>query len=78
MVWRTICALPGIAVFGPSAAAAQLEGSKHFTKELCDRMGIPTAGYAFFDNHTAAKDLSAGQPCPHRHQGRRAWPQARA
>ena len=36
----------GIAVFGPSRAAAQLEGSKHFTKALCDRAGIPTAGYA--------------------------------
>ena len=35
----------GIAVFGPSKAAAQLEGSKGFTKELCDRAGIPTAGY---------------------------------
>ncbi len=35
----------GIAVFGPSKAAAQLEGSKAFTKELCDRAGIPTAGY---------------------------------
>jgi phosphoribosylamine--glycine ligase len=36
----------GIAVFGPSRAAAQLEGSKAFTKALCDRAGIPTAGYA--------------------------------
>jgi len=36
----------GIAVFGPSAAAAQLEGSKSFTKALCDRASIPTAGYA--------------------------------
>jgi len=35
----------GIAVFGPSKAAAQLEGSKGFTKELCERAGIPTAGY---------------------------------
>jgi len=35
----------GIAVFGPSKAAAQLEGSKGFTKDLCDRAGIPTAGY---------------------------------
>ena len=35
----------GIAVFGPSAAAAQLEGSKGFTKDLCTRAGIPTAGY---------------------------------
>ena len=35
----------GVAVFGPSKAAAQLEGSKGFTKELCARAGIPTAGY---------------------------------
>ena len=35
----------GIPVFGPSKAAAQLEGSKAFTKELCDRANIPTAGY---------------------------------
>ena len=35
----------GIAVFGPSAAAAQLEGSKGFTKDLCLRANIPTAGY---------------------------------
>jgi phosphoribosylamine--glycine ligase len=35
----------GIAAFGPSKAAAQLEGSKTFTKQLCDRAGIPTAGY---------------------------------
>lgn len=34
-----------IPVFGPSAAAAQLEGSKGFTKDLCDRAGIPTARY---------------------------------
>lgn len=35
----------GIAVFGPSKAAAQLEGSKGFTKDLCERAHIPTAGY---------------------------------
>ena len=35
----------GIAVFGPSAAAAQLEGSKGFTKDLCRANGIPTADY---------------------------------
>ncbi|MBN8806720.1 MAG: phosphoribosylamine--glycine ligase [Sphingomonas sp.] len=38
-------AAAGIRVFGPSKAAAQLEGSKAFTKMLCDRAGIPTAGY---------------------------------
>jgi phosphoribosylamine--glycine ligase len=35
----------GVPVFGPSKAAAQLEGSKGFTKDLCTRAGIPTAGY---------------------------------
>ena len=35
----------GVAVFGPSQAAAQLEGSKGFTKDLCARAGIPTAAY---------------------------------
>lgn len=35
----------GIAVFGPSKAAAQLEGSKGFTKDLCERANIPTAKY---------------------------------
>ena len=35
----------GIAVFGPSKAAAQLEGSKSFTKELCQRARIPTARF---------------------------------
>ncbi|TCD13427.1 phosphoribosylamine--glycine ligase [Oricola cellulosilytica] len=44
-----------IPVFGPSAAAAQLEGSKRFTKELCDRMDIPTARYAVFSNAPKAK-----------------------
>ena len=35
----------GFSVFGPSKAAAQLEGSKGFTKDLCARADIPTAGY---------------------------------
>lgn len=35
----------GVAVFGPSAAAAQLEGSKGFTKELCRKANIPTADF---------------------------------
>ncbi|MBV1689920.1 phosphoribosylamine--glycine ligase [Novosphingobium sp. G106] len=35
----------GFAVFGPSRQAAQLEGSKGFTKDLCARANIPTAGY---------------------------------
>src|SRR5205823_6480468 len=35
----------GIAVFGPSAAAARLEGSKAFAKEVMTAAGVPTAGY---------------------------------
>jgi phosphoribosylamine---glycine ligase len=38
----------GIAVFGPSARAAQLEGSKSFTKEVCAAANIPTAAYEFY------------------------------
>ncbi|WP_395447723.1 phosphoribosylamine--glycine ligase [Aminobacter sp. UC22_36] len=40
----------GIRVFGPSGKAAQLEGSKGFTKDLCARYDIPTADYGRFDN----------------------------
>ena len=45
----------GIAVFGPSRAAARLEGSKGFTKDLCARYGIPTAAYGRFTDIEAAK-----------------------
>ena len=44
----------GLAVFGPSRAAAQLEGSKGFTKDLCERAGIPTAGYVRVGNQADA------------------------
>ena len=43
-----------IPVFGPSKAAAQLEGSKAFTKELCARHNIPTAGFKRVTNVTEA------------------------
>lgn len=39
----------GILAFGPSKAAAQLEASKAFTKEICDACGAPTAAWARFD-----------------------------
>ena len=44
----------GITCFGPSRAAAQLEGSKAFTKAICDEAHIPTAGYGRFDDEASA------------------------
>src|SRR6185312_12844436 len=44
----------GILCFGPSRAAAQLEGSKAFTKALCEAMGIPTARYQRFTEPASA------------------------
>jgi phosphoribosylamine--glycine ligase len=52
----------GLAVFGPSAAAARIEGSKVFSKLLMDRHGIPTAGYRVFDRFDAAEEyLRSGE-----------------
>jgi phosphoribosylamine--glycine ligase len=45
----------GIRAFGPSAAAARLEGSKGFMKDLCARHGIPTAAYRRFRDAAAAR-----------------------
>jgi phosphoribosylamine--glycine ligase len=45
----------GFAVFGPNAAAAQLEGSKGFTKDLCRKHSIPTAGYVRTETMAEAK-----------------------
>lgn len=42
-------------MFGPSAAAARLEGSKGFTKDLCARAGIPTAAYGRFSDAASAR-----------------------
>ena len=46
----------GVLVFGPSAAAARLEASKRFTKEICDAANAPTAAYARFTEAGPAKD----------------------
>ena len=45
----------GIPAFGPTAAAAQIEGSKGFMKDLCARANIPTARYARFTDAAKAK-----------------------
>ncbi len=54
----------GVLVFGPSAAAAQLEASKAFTHEICDIAGIPAAGYARFTEVELAKDYIRAQGAP--------------
>ncbi|HEX3954541.1 MAG TPA: phosphoribosylamine--glycine ligase [Stellaceae bacterium] len=54
----------GIAAFGPSKAAAALEGSKAFMKDLCAREGIPTAAYRRFTEAAAAKTYVAAQGAP--------------
>ncbi len=54
----------GIKAFGPSSAAAQLEGSKGFTKDLCRQAGIPTAAYQRFRDLSAAKAYAAQQTLP--------------
>ncbi|WP_424979678.1 phosphoribosylamine--glycine ligase [Leisingera sp. S232] len=45
----------GLLVFGPSEAAAKLEASKSFTKEICDAAQAPTAAYGHFTDAEAAK-----------------------
>jgi phosphoribosylamine--glycine ligase len=45
----------GIACFGPTAAAGQLETSKAFTKAFCDRYGLPTGAYEVFEAPQPAK-----------------------
>ncbi|UYN99520.1 MAG: phosphoribosylamine--glycine ligase [Devosia sp.] len=54
----------GITCFCPSKAAGQLEGSKSFTKALCDQFDIPTAGYARFESEDAALAYLYTQPAP--------------
>ncbi len=54
----------GIPCCGPSQAAARLEGSKAFTKELCDEAGIPTALWERFDDPAAAIDFVRRRGAP--------------
>jgi phosphoribosylamine---glycine ligase len=54
----------GIKAFGPSKAAAQLEGSKGFTKDLCRANAIPTARYQRFDAALPAKAHVRAQGAP--------------
>ena len=54
----------GLLVFGPSQAAAQLEASKAFTKEVCDACGAPTAAWARFSDAASAKAYVTAQGAP--------------
>ena len=54
----------GIAAFGPTKAAAALEGSKGFMKDLCAREGIPTAAYRRFTDAGAAKAYIGARGAP--------------
>ena len=54
----------GLLTFGPSAAAARLEASKSFTKEICDACGAPTAAYARFTAAAPAKAHVSGMGAP--------------
>ena len=54
----------GIRCCGPSAAAARLEGSKAFTKDIADAAGIPTAAWERFTDADAALDFIARRGAP--------------
>jgi len=57
-------AAAGIPTFGPSKMAAQLEGSKGFTKTLCKKYGIPTADYGYFTEPDSANAFLRGKHYP--------------
>ena len=54
----------GLRIFGPTAQAAQLEGSKCFSKEFLARHNIPTARFEIFDNPTSAYAYLETHPLP--------------
>lgn len=57
-------AAAGLTLFGPSKAAARLEGSKMFAKDMMSRTGIPTAAYASFSDYRQASAYLQRQPMP--------------
>lgn len=54
----------GCVVFGPSQAAARLEGSKVFSKQMMKKYHIPTAAYESFSDYEQAKAYLSSQTCP--------------
>ncbi len=55
----------GIQAFGPTRAAARLESSKTFAKQIMDDAGVPTAAWGSFDEAQAAKDFLRTQQAPY-------------
>ena len=68
----------GIPCFGPNAAAAQIEASKVFSKDLMKKYGIPTAGYEVFADPAAALEYIKAQGKYRLSSRPMAWPWARA
>jgi phosphoribosylamine--glycine ligase len=58
------CAAAGLRCFGPSAAAARLEGSKSFTREVADAAGVPGARWARFEDAEAARAYIRAEGAP--------------
>jgi phosphoribosylamine---glycine ligase len=58
------CRAAGLLTFGPSAAAARLEASKAFTKDICDACGAPTAAWARFTDAAPARAYIADKGAP--------------
>ena len=54
----------GLRIFGPTKAAARIESSKEFAKELMAKYGIPTAGFRAFTDYAEAKAYVAARPLP--------------
>lgn len=59
-----VCQAKGLAVFGPNKAAAQMEGSKVFAKNLMKKYHVPTAAYETFTDGEAAKKYIREQGAP--------------
>ena len=66
-----VCRDHGLACFGPSAAAAQIEGSKAFAKDVMAAAGVPTAGHWVVEGSDAAAEVLAQLPPPYvvKHDG---------
>lgn len=54
----------GLRIFGPTKAAARIESSREFAKELMAKYGIPTAGFRAFTDYAEAKAYVAARPLP--------------